>query len=129
VRTALDRAAERIQGKFAGEPLIEASIRQTIGESYYDLGLFAEAQRQRERAVELRRKVQGDEASETLASMRELAVTYRDQALFTQAEPLLKQIVKVQQAKLGANDNETLSSALDLAALYYALGRYPEPKR
>lgn len=126
VRTALDRAAERIQGKFAGEPLIEASIRQTIGESYYDLGLFAEAQRQRERVVELRRKFQGDEASETLASMRELAVTYRDQALFTQAEPLLKQIVKVQQAKLGANNNETLSSALDLAALYYALGRYPE---
>jgi tetratricopeptide (TPR) repeat protein len=126
VRTALDRAAERIQGKFAGEPLIEASIRQTIGESYYDLGLYAEAQRQWERVVELRRKFQGDDASETLGSMRELAVTYRDQALFTQAEPLLKQIVKVQQAKLGANDNETLSSALDLAALYYALGRYPE---
>jgi hypothetical protein len=31
VRTALDRAAAGIQGKFPGQPLVEASIRQTIG--------------------------------------------------------------------------------------------------
>ena len=45
VRTALDRAAKRIQGRFEGQPLIEAGIRQTIGKSYDDLGLYAEAQR------------------------------------------------------------------------------------
>src|SRR5262249_9223797 len=34
VRTALDRAAARIAGKFGTQPLIEASIRQTIGNTY-----------------------------------------------------------------------------------------------
>src|SRR5262249_39495140 len=34
VRTALDRAAASIAGKFEGQPLVEASIRQTIGNTY-----------------------------------------------------------------------------------------------
>ncbi len=59
VRTALDRAAKRIEGKFEGQPLIEAEIRQTIGKSYDNLGLYAEAQAQIERAVALRRKALG----------------------------------------------------------------------
>src|SRR5262249_10868276 len=45
VRAALDKAAARIQGKFAGQPLVEASIRETIGRTYADLGLYAEAER------------------------------------------------------------------------------------
>ena len=34
VRTALDRAAATIGDRFTGQPLVEASIRQTIGETY-----------------------------------------------------------------------------------------------
>ena len=44
VRTALDRAATRIAGKFDAQPAVEASIRETIGRTYKDLGLYPEAQ-------------------------------------------------------------------------------------
>ena len=50
VRTALERAAARIGDRFAGQPLVEASIRQTIGETYYQLGLFSQARPHLERA-------------------------------------------------------------------------------
>jgi serine/threonine protein kinase len=126
VRTALDRAAERIQGKFAGQPLVEASVRQTIGESYLDLGLLPEAQRQFERAVELRRQLLGEYAADTLSSMRKLAQTYRDQSRYPQAESLLKQVLKAQRTTLGENDSATLDTALDLGAIYYSIGRFPE---
>ena len=43
VRTALDRAATRIAGKFDKQPLLEASIRHTIGRTYMDLGLYENA--------------------------------------------------------------------------------------
>src|SRR6185295_1472615 len=39
VRTALDRAAARIAGKFDQQPQIEASLRMTIGQTYKVLGL------------------------------------------------------------------------------------------
>ena len=45
VRTALDRAAAGIEGKFAAQPLVEASIRHTIGKTYEDLGLYPEAEK------------------------------------------------------------------------------------
>ncbi len=59
VRAALDRAAARIGTKFASEPLVEASIRQTIGTTYERLGEYGEAQRHLERALEIRRQVLG----------------------------------------------------------------------
>ncbi len=43
VRTALDRAAARITGKFEQQPEVEAAIRDTIGQTYMDLGLYPEA--------------------------------------------------------------------------------------
>jgi eukaryotic-like serine/threonine-protein kinase len=40
VRTALDRAAAGIAGKFDRQPEVEAAIRDTIGQTYMDLGIF-----------------------------------------------------------------------------------------
>jgi non-specific serine/threonine protein kinase/serine/threonine-protein kinase len=42
VRTALDRAAARVGGRFRGQPEVEAAIRDTIGQTYIDLGLRQE---------------------------------------------------------------------------------------
>jgi hypothetical protein len=67
VRAALDKAAARIQGKFESQPLVEASIRETIGNTYADLGLYAEAERQLQRALELRQRNLGSEDSATLS--------------------------------------------------------------
>src|SRR5215472_14715887 len=61
VRTALDRAAARIAGKFDRQPEVRAAIQYTIGQTYLDLGLFPEARTQLERALELQRRVLGVE--------------------------------------------------------------------
>ena len=45
VRTALDRAASGITGKFEQQPEVEASIRNTIGQTYLGLGLYKESRR------------------------------------------------------------------------------------
>ena len=66
VRTALDRAAERIEGKFAKQPEVEAEIRQTIGQTYYDLGLYPEGRKQLEQALTLRRRVLGPDNPKTI---------------------------------------------------------------
>jgi non-specific serine/threonine protein kinase/serine/threonine-protein kinase len=72
VRTALDRAAARIAGKFEIRPVVEAALRRTIGTAYQDLGLYAEAQAQYERALGLRRRVFGDDHTETAGIMNDL---------------------------------------------------------
>ena len=64
VRTALDRAAVRIEGNRKTIPEVEASIRETIAQTYLDLGLFPEARKQFERALQLRRQVLGQRVPE-----------------------------------------------------------------
>ena len=73
VRTALDRGRARpVAGKFDAQPLVEATIRQTIGTTYQDLGLYPAAQRQMERTLELRRRELG-ETHDTLTTITQLA--------------------------------------------------------
>src|SRR5262249_43149211 len=72
-RTARDRAAVRIAGKFGNQPLVEASIRETIGNTYNNLGLYSDAQSQFERALLLRGRLLGRENPATLATVGSLA--------------------------------------------------------
>jgi eukaryotic-like serine/threonine-protein kinase len=126
VRTALDRAAERIEGKFAKQPEVEAAIRNTMGQTYTDLGLYPEAARQLERAVDLRRRALGPEHPDTLRSMNDLAMVYRHQGKYAEAESLDAQILEIRRRVLGAEHPDTLVSMNDLASVYYDEGKYEQ---
>ena len=101
VRTALDRAAAHVANKFGSQPVVEASIRHTLGLTYYDLNLYPEAQLQLERAVELRKRALGLDHPDTLASMHALGVLYNYQSRYAQAEALLSQVLAARQRLLG----------------------------
>ncbi len=77
VHTALDRAAERFGVKFASQPEIEGSIRNTIGQAYIDLGQYQKAREQLERALALRSKLFGEEDAKTLRTSHRLAAEWR----------------------------------------------------
>ncbi|HEY6341668.1 MAG TPA: serine/threonine-protein kinase [Bryobacteraceae bacterium] len=126
VRTALDRAAARIEGKFRAQPLVEASIRQTIGETYKDIGLYAEAQRHLLRALDLRRRALGEQNADTLRSMERLAELYSLQGKYTQAEPLNVQLVEIERRVLGEQNPDTLEAMHNLAILYGRQNEFTE---
>ena len=126
VRTALDRAAAQIAGKFDGQPSVEASIRETIAITYEDLGLYPEAERQIELALDLRRRLLGEEHPDTLASMNELAGIYRDQGKYEQAETRFIHVLQVRRRVMGTDHLDTLRTMNDLAVLYQDQGKYAQ---
>ena len=126
VRTALDRAASRIQGRFENQPLVEAAIRQTIGATYMDLGHSAEAMQQVERALELRRRVLGEQHRETLDTINRLGEGYWAQGQYPRAEQLYTKALDLQRRTLGAEDRDTLQTMANLAELYSDQGKYPQ---
>jgi tetratricopeptide (TPR) repeat protein len=115
VRTALDRAAERIGHKFDSQPLVEAAIRRTIGLAYYDLNSFAKAQPQLERAADLRKRALGPEHPDTLTSMDELGVLYTYQGKYGAAEALLTKVLEARKRVLGSTHKDTLGTLSNLA--------------
>ena len=124
VRTALDRAAERIQGKFDKQPLVEASIRETVATAYHDLGLFPQAEQHLARAFDLRRKTLGDDAQITLGTMSSLAETYLAQGKLALAEPLLLQAVSGLSRVVGNEHQDTLDAKQNLAEVFNQQGNY-----
>ena len=123
VRTALDRAAARIAGKFDKQPEVEASIRRTMGQTYMDLGLYPEARTQLERAVELHRRVLGAENPETLKTMSRLGRLAIKQGNYPEAETLFGQTLKIQRRVLGPEHPATLESMNGLASAYGDQGK------
>jgi eukaryotic-like serine/threonine-protein kinase len=118
VRTALDRAAERIEGKFSRQPEVEASIRDTMALAYEDLGLFPKARKQMERALELRRRTLGPEDATTLKSLMRLGRLADLQGQYAEAEALESEALKIQRRVLGSEHPDTLASMSNLAAIY-----------
>src|SRR5580692_4691675 len=126
VRTALDRAAQRITGKFDRQPEVEASIRDTMGQTYVDLGLYPEARKQLERALDLHRRLLGAENPKTIKTMSRLGRTAMLQGKYPEAETLLGQAMEIERRVLGPAHPDTLYSMNNLANVYYSQGKYPQ---
>jgi len=129
VRTALDRSAGKIGERFAGQPLVEASIRQTIGEAYFHLGLYAQALTHLERARDLRRRELGEDHADTMETMSAIGTVYREDGKLSQAEPLLVQAMNGLRRALGAEHPRTLAATLGVAQLYFAQGKLLEAEQ
>lgn len=126
VRTALDRAAARIPGKFDKQPLVEASIRQTIADTYRDLGLYPQAQSQLQQAIALRSRIQGEQHRDTLTAMNDLAEIFTFEGKYPEARSLDTKVLTLQRRALGDNNPATLATRNNLGNVYEKLGQYPE---
>jgi len=126
VRSFLDAASEKLEGKFETEPLVEASIRQTLGTTYRNIGDFSPAERHLERAYEIRRQQLSPKHAETLNTMDGLARVYWRQGRYDKAQSLFTETVDGRRNVLGINHPDTLFSMNGLAVLYFSQGRYKD---
>jgi eukaryotic-like serine/threonine-protein kinase len=126
VRTALDRAAQKIGGKFKGQPEVEAAIRQTVGETYMQLGLLVEAAGQLDAALALSPHAPGDENPKTLSILADMGKLASAQGKYVQAEGILQKVVDVRRRMLGGEHSDTLFSMGRLAIVFQAEGKYAQ---
>ena len=126
VRTALDRAARNLQGRFAAQPLVEASLRRTLGASFAGLALLPEARNQFERELELRLRNQGELSRDTIdCRMRIIRLAIAEgkyRAAFEDADKLAKVAAKV----AAPSDPLRVESQALLGTTYLRMGNFPE---
>jgi eukaryotic-like serine/threonine-protein kinase len=120
VRTALDRAAARIEGKFASQPEAEAAIRKTMGKTYAELAQYAESRNQLEHALDLERRLWGPEDPRTLDTLTHLGRTAWHEGKLAEAETLLAGALEIERRVLGPEHPDTLFCMNNLANVYRA---------
>jgi len=129
VRTALDRAAGRIGEKFRDQPLVEASIRRTIGETYQQLGLYPQARPHFERELELRRHVLGDRHPDTFAAIFDLGSLLLADDKLNEAETILVPAMQGLRETRGPLHPETLQAMNAVAQIYRGRNKLADAER
>ena len=100
------------------ELVARASLLHNTAGFFDYQGLWKDAEKLQAQATELRREVLGEEHSDTLTSMANLASTYRNQGRWKEAEELFVQVIETSLRVLGEEHPDTLSSMANLALTY-----------
>jgi serine/threonine protein kinase len=120
----LDVASENLGTRFRNEPLVEATIRHTLGNTYLSLGKYPAAEPHIESACRIRRTELGQEHPDTLASTVILSELRVCQGKYVEAEHLSTTVVETRQRLLGRAHSDTLASMGQLAVVYWYQRRY-----
>jgi tetratricopeptide (TPR) repeat protein/tRNA A-37 threonylcarbamoyl transferase component Bud32 len=112
-RELLDRGAQKVRHELGAQPLSRARLMDTIGQTYYKLGLYREARPLLEDALALRRGLANENA--------EVAQSLRHLALLSQVEHR-PEAEALQQQALAAEEKEHGPESPDLASILSSLG-------
>jgi tetratricopeptide (TPR) repeat protein len=122
VRTALDRAAAGVAGKFAGRPRVEIAVRTALGSAYYDVSAYDAARAQLEEAVRLSGETLGEDHPDTLKATNLLGRVYLDQGKYDEAEALFTRARDGYGRLHGEAHADTLAARSNLANVAQARG-------
>ena len=114
---------------FAGQPLVEARMRHTLGLSYRSLGESKKAVEQLEKSYQLFLAHLGHAHPDTLLSMANLGQSYAAVDRRDEARAMFENLLPLQIANLGADDDKVHQTKTYLADAYQSLGRHADAIR
>ncbi len=115
----LHRAAQKVEGTFPDQPLVEAALRRTIGNTYRALSKYEEAQKHLSRALELRRSSLPEESVEVAESLNDMGEWFHHTGNKSAAEPLYEQSLAIRRRLLGSEHRDVAQSLNNLALLLF----------
>jgi eukaryotic-like serine/threonine-protein kinase len=125
-REILDKGAERIDRELSGQPEVQATLMATIGQVYESLGLYDDAARVLETALNTRLALFGREHPDVAESMLSLAILNYDRSRYSEAEPLYRESLAIRRRLFGDAHPATATSLNGLGTLLQATDRYEE---
>jgi tetratricopeptide (TPR) repeat protein/tRNA A-37 threonylcarbamoyl transferase component Bud32 len=121
--------SKRLEGRFDDKPLIEASIRATLGWAYRYIYEPTAAELHLEQALQIRREQLGPGHPQTLSSADHLAWLRWDQGRYAEAAELAEDALSTSRRVLGDEHDITLTLVKTLGCVYIYLGRYDEAEQ
>ena len=120
---ALNAAMHIVVTYVKDQPLIEARLRMTLGQSFLYLGKAKIASDQYQAARTIYAAHRGPDHPDTLKSMNNLANSYDILGRYAEALKLFEETLALRKAKLGPDHPDTLQSMSNLAVGYDTVGR------
>ena len=126
LRDAIAASLPALGQGFAAQPLVEARLRRTLGNTFRYLAEYEQARDQLEQSRALFARHRGPDHPDTLRSMNSLATSYAYLNRPAEALKLLEEVLAIRKRVLPKDHPATLRSMHDLANTYEILNRPAE---
>src|SRR5205823_1704110 len=101
VLQAMTAAVQELDsGKLQSQPIVEAYVRETIGETLRTLGRYDGAEPNLRRALELRSRVLPEGHVDIARSLSSVAVLLKEQGKLDEAEPLFREALRIRTSAM-----------------------------
>lgn len=128
-REVLDKASREIEAGLARDPELQAQLLYTMANVHMNLGLYAKAEEQFTRTIEIRRRTLGDNDLQTLQATDRLAFVLYREGQYARAESLERETFEKERKLYGAENPVTLEAMNDFGLLLQANGKREEAER
>ena len=125
---ALRQAQDKAKTSFVNQPLIEASVLQTIGTTFSNLAEFPEAEKPLTASLDLRVKAAGAKSAEAAESLSALSEMYSLSKKFEEAEKYAREALEITRGIHGAESVEAAAAMYHLANAYTGSGKTKDAK-
>lgn len=126
VADVLPAASQRVEIEMRDNPGVQGSLWETIGSTYYGLGMYAEAEAEFRHAHAAYTKHESKHSRDALRMLHNIAVTLRHQGELAASAALLGEAAELRATWLGEEDPDTLRSLENLATVLRRQGRLKE---
>jgi len=127
LREILQRTTERIDKELAGDPEVEAHLRNVMGIAYHEIADLSQAQTQWTRSLELYRGLRGDEHLDVAQQHAHLGLLAEAKSDYAGAEQELRRAVEIAQ-KVAPDATQTFQIETSLANALVRLARYDDAR-
>jgi serine/threonine-protein kinase len=126
VRELLKRNQVKLATAFKDDPLIRAQLLATLGAVYRSLGHYEEAELMLREALEMRRRLLGEEHADIAASLHSLAILSFIKGDYEEAEALCREALEMNRRLLGGEHPCVGNNINTLADILNARGQAAE---
>jgi serine/threonine protein kinase len=126
VKAMIEPATREVGTRFAGKPLVEASVRNAIAMTLEAIGRGDLALPHAQSALEIRRKVLGEDHPDTIKSEHVYGFVLESLQRSKEAEPLFKDALERGRRVRGEDHPDTIKTEGNYALILLSLGRLKE---
>ena len=128
-RELLDRGAKRLSTELTSQDVVRATLMNTIGRVYRQLGLIDESERVATETLALRRRALGPEHPEIAETLDDLGQIARVRSRYEQSEQLHREAVAMRRKLLPPDDVDLTESIHNLAYTLRFRGQFAEAEQ
>ncbi len=128
-REILDTGARRVTEGLRSQPATQATLLETIGKVYVNLGLYGNAAAAAQRALDLRRQERSGDHPEVVTSLTLLGGALLEAGDFKAAEPTLKEALAMQRRLAASGSVPEADIVHTLGRVRQLEGRYDEAEK